>query len=1075
MLDLRQSSCRMSVLILALVSLDSRVLAQTSGSIYGTVTDDSGAVISGAVVVVTNLYTSVSKRLKTDGSGDYQFPVLDPGDYEVYASATDFQTQTQEAIHLDANQNVHVSFALKVGSPEQTMTVEAHTALVDTRESQIGETVDQKRIQDLPLNGRNAYDLLQVIPGVTNYIPDVATGSRVATQITVNGFSLNTDFYLDGAYSTDAQQGGNLLPNPDALQEFRVLTGNFDAEFGHLGGAVVNAITRSGTSQFHALAFDYFRNDVLNAKNWFLTSVTPLRQNQFGGNAGGPIPITHGQDFFFFSYQGLRTRQPATVASSSLITPTILERKGDFRSTPAPFRPNVSCLGIQYVICPDLLDPVAQSLLQFVPVGASSPESSLGHPAQQVANANDNVDQAMVRTDFRLRESHQLSGMYFQSRGTENNPTRTGNQILSYAGVQNYGGQYNGVLSEVWTLSSSKVNSARVYDSLNHFVGVNIYGNQHLLPDLGSRAVMGSDYTAPPYFNILGYWQMGTNGGGPNDTASSTLGVSDTLNWIFPGHEMKIGGAFMRHRFSNTGGGDSNGLFTFTGSSTGNALADFLEGKANSLTQDNGVFLRSHSQDPSLFIQENWRASHRLTLNLGLRWEYYPPYTGQNNTGTFVAGVQSTRFPSAPLGLLTSGDRGIPDGALHTPWNTFAPRIGFAYDLFGDGTTAVRGAYGIYYSPIQQEILNDLVQQPFSRSVTVAQTPSLVTPFSPSPDPFPYTPTPSNAVFLSGASISGLSAGDNKIPSVQQFSLGVQQQYGSKWSSDIYYAGNVGRHLYVILDDNSPIYSTTCTGATCGTTIGENARRPYQPMPAIYTFGAISIAAPAANSSYHSLQAVIDRRFNRLFSLEANFVWSKLAGLGDPTNAYDLRSSRGLLNIDLPINFSASYILVVPDPRRFGSLGRVVLSGWEFNGITILRSGQPIDVVSGIDTNFDGNNNDRPNVAGNPNLPGGRSRVDTENAFFNVEAFSVPPPGTPYGTAPFDMLFGPRYVSTDLSVFKALPVSKRAALQIRAEVFNAFNNVNMNDPNTTKRSPAFGTISGASSPRIVQIVLRISY
>ena len=302
MLDLRRCSCRMSLLLLALVSLNSRALAQTSGSIYGTVTDDSGAVIARAVVVVTNLHTAVSKSLKTDASGDYQFPALDPGDYEVKTSAPAFQAQTEQAVRLDANQNIHVNFALKVGSPEQTMTVDAHTALVDTRESQIGETLDQKRIQDLPLNGRNAYDLLQVIPGVTNYIPDVVTGSRVATQITVNGFSLNTAFYLDGAYDTDAQLGGNLLPNPDALQEFSVLTENFDAEFGHLAGAVVNAITRSGTSQFHGVAYDYFRNDVLNAKNWFLDSVTPLRQNQFGGNAGGPIPITHGRDFFFFSY-----------------------------------------------------------------------------------------------------------------------------------------------------------------------------------------------------------------------------------------------------------------------------------------------------------------------------------------------------------------------------------------------------------------------------------------------------------------------------------------------------------------------------------------------------------------------------------------------------------------------------------------------------------------------------------------------------------------------------------------------------------------------------------------------------
>jgi hypothetical protein len=1065
----------MCILILALLTLNPWVLAQTSGSIYGTVTDDSGAVISGAVVSVTNLHTSVSNTLETDSLGDYQFPVLDPGDYEVYASAAGFQSQTQFAIRLDANQNVHVSFVLKVGSSQQTMTVEASTTLVDTRESQIGETVDQKRLQDLPLNGRNSYDLLQVVPGVTNYIPDVATGSRVATQVTVNGYSLNTAFYLDGAYNTDAQLGGNLLPNPDSLQEVHVLTGNFDAEFGHLAGGVVNAITRSGTSQFHTLAFDYLRNDVLNAKNWFLTSVTPLRQNQFGGNAGGPIPLAHGHDFFFVSYQGLRTRQPATVASSSLTTPTMLERKGDFRSTPASFQPNVSCLGVQYLICPDLLDPVAQRLLAFVPVGDSSAGSNLGHPVQQDANANQNVDQAMVRADFHLREGHQLSAMYFQSRGTANNPKRTGNQILSYAGVQNYGGQYNGVLNEVWSISSSKVNSARVSYSLNHFIGMNIYGNQHMLPDLGSRAAPGSSYTAPPYFNILGYWQMGTNGGGPNNTASSTLGVSDTLNWVFRRHEVKIGGAYMRHRFSNTGAGASNGLFTFTGSSTGNALADFLEGNADSLTQDNGVFERGDSQDPSLFLQENWRASHRLTLNLGLRWEYYPPYIGQNDTGTFVAGVQSTRFPSAPLGLLTAGDHGIRDGVLRTPWNTFAPRIGFAYDLFGDGATAVRGAYGIYYSAIQQQTLNDLVQQPFSRSVTIAQTPSLVTPYSPAPDPFPYSPTPANAIFLSGATIFGLPVGDRKIPSVQQFSLGVQQQYGSKWSSEIYYAGNLGRHLYSELDENSPIYSSTCTGATCGTTIGENARRPYQPMPAIYTYGTISIAAPAWSSSYHSLQAVVHRRFNRRFSLEASLVWSKLVGFGDPTNAYDLRSSRGLLDVDVPINFGASYILSVPDPPRLGSLGKVLLSGWNVNGMTTLRSGQPINVFSGIDTNFDGNNNDRPDVVGNPHSPGGRSRVETAAAFFNADAFSLPPPGTPYGNARFDMLFGPKYVSTDLSAFKVLSLSKRATLQIRADVFNAFNNVNLNDPDTTKTSPDFGTISGAASPRIVQMVLRISY
>ena len=1050
----------------------------TSGSIYGTVTDASGAVVPGAAVVVTNVHTAASKTAKADASGDYRFLVLDPGDYKVNAQMTGFQSQTQDSIRLDANQNVHVNFALKIGSMEQNVTVEATTALVDTRESQIGDTVDQKRIQDLPLNGRNAYDLVQILPGVTNYAPDVATGSRAGTQLSVNGIPTNnTAFYLDGSYDTNVWQfGGNLLPNPDALQEFRVLTSNFDAEFGRSAGGVINAITRSGTNQYHGLAYDYLRNNVFNAKNWFLTSVTPLRQNQFGGNFGGPVPITHGHGFFFLSYQGLRTRQPANVASSALITPTALERTGDFRSTPAASRPNVSCNGVQYVICTNLLDPVAQNILKFVPVGDSTPGTNYGHPDQQAANANLTADQGMARVDYQLGQKHQLSGMYFESRGTSNSPTVGGNQVVSYAGMQNYEGQYNGVASDTWTISATKVNSVRAYYSLNHYIIANIYGNQHMLPDLGSQAAMGGNYNAQPYFSITGYWQMGTSNAGPNNLPSSTLGISDTFNWVLGRHEVKFGGAYMWDRFTSTGGASSNGLFTFTGSTTGNALSDFLEGKANSLTQNNGVFFRSHSQDPSLFAQDNWRVFRRLTLNLGLRWEYYPMYTGQNNTGTFVAGVQSTRFPTAPLGLLTSGDKGIPDGILHTPWNTFAPRFGFAYDVFGNGLTSLRGSYGIFYSAIDQvAVSNNLVQQPFSRSVTVAKTPNLVTPYAPGPDPFPYTANPSNAVFLSGANIFSLPPGAHNIPSVQEFSLGVQQQYGSKWSSQINYVGNVGRHFYITRDQNSPVYNSSCTSATCGTTAGQNSRRPYEPTPTTYTFAAISLAAPIANSSYHSLQATLARRFDRHFSIQASYVWSKVMGYGAVVNSYDLNSSRGILAIDVPNNFVVSYIFVTPDIHHMGFVGRELLSGWQINGITTLRSGQPFNVTSGTDTNFDGTNNDRPNVVGNPYLPGGRGRVATKNAFFNTAAFATLPAGVPYGNAPFDMLFGPRYVDTDLSAFKTFPIYREANLQFRGEVFNVFNNVNMSAPNSTKSSPAFGTISGASAPRIVQFALRLSF
>lgn len=1075
--------CNSFSLILSLVlgcfiACNARVLAQTTtGSIYGTVADTSGAVLPSATITAVNQHTGATKTTQSSATGDYTFVVLDPGDYKITGTMTGFQSQTQSGVHLNAAQNVHVNFSLQVGEASQNVTVEAGTTLVDTRGSQLGQTVDQQRIQDLPLNGRNAYDLLQILPGVTNYAADVQTGSRQGNQIIVNGIAAqNTAYYLDGSYDTNVWRfGGNLLPEPDALQEFRVLTSNFDAEFGRSAGGVVEAITRSGTNKYHGLVYEYLRNNIFNARPWLSTGVTPLHQNQFGATFGGPVPKFSDRAFFFLSYQGLRIHQPSNVLSSALTVPTELERTGDFRRTPAKLRPNVSCDGVQYVICSSQLDPVAQNLLQFVPVGSSDADN-YGHPEQQSANANIIADQGMVRVDYHLGANHQLSGMYFESRGTSNAPTVGGNQIVSYAGMSNYEGQYNGVVSDTWTVSPTKVNNLRLYYSLNHYIIGNIYGNQHMLADLGSQAAEGAGFNAQPYFSITGYWQMGTSNAGPNDLPSSTLGASDTFNWQLGRHQLKFGGSYMWDRFTSTGGASDNGLFTFTGSTTGNALADFLEGHANSLVQNNGVFFHSHSQDPSLFVQDDWHLAPRLTLNLGLRWEYYPMYTGQNNTGTFVPNVQSTRFPTAPLGLLTSGDRGIPDGILHTPWNTFAPRFGFAYDAFGNGLTSVRGAYGIFYSAIDQvAVSNNLVQQPFSRSVTVSKTPNLVTPFAPAADPFPYTADPSNAVFLSGANIFSLPPGDKYIPSVQEFSLGIQQQYGANWSSEISYVGNLSRHFYITTDINAPIYNPNCTSASCLGTAKINARRPYQPTPSTYTFAAISQAAPSSNSVYHSLQATLSRRFDHHFSIQASYVWSKVIGFGPVVNQYDVRSSRGVAAIDVPQTFVVSYIYALPDIRHLGLAGKEILSGWQINGITTLRSGQPFNITSGTDTNFDGTNNDRPNVVGNPFLPGGRNRTEIREAFFNTAAFDTPPVGTPYGNAQFDMLYGPRYVNTDLSAFKSFSIYDKANLQFRGEVFNVFNNINMNAPNSTLSSPARGTISGASATRIAQFGLRLSF
>lgn len=1065
------------VLLLGWIALSSApALGQaTTGSIYGTVADPSGAVLANATVSAKNVQTGAAKTVGTTASGDYTFAVLEPGDYQVSVTIAGFKSQTQRGVRLDANQSVHVNFALQLGSAEQNITVDAGTTLVDTRESQVGSTVDEKRIQDLPLNGRNAYDLVQIVPGVTNYQPDVATGSRQGAQLSVNAIpTQNSAFYLDGSYDTNLWRfGGNLLPNPDALQEFRILTSNYDAEFGKSPGGVVNVITRSGTNQYHGVAYEYLRNDVLNAKNYFDTAVTPLRQNQFGATFGGPI--VRDKAFFFLSYQGLRVRTPVIISSSSLVTPTPAQAKGDFSALASKFWPKqtngqfYSCNGVQGVICANLLDPVAQNLLKFVPLA----DPVTGRPPEQSTNANLNSDQGMTRIDWQFTPTHKLSGTYFESRGASLNPTATGNQILSYAGMQNYEGQYNAIVSDTWLVSPTKVNNFRAFYSLNHYIISNIYGNSHFLPELGSQAPMGGNYNAQPFFSITGYWTMGTNNAGPNNLPSSSLGAADTFNWSMGRHDLKFGGSYVWNKFASTGGAASNGLFTFAGTVTGNALADFLLGKASTLRQNNGVLFRTHAQDPSLFIQDNWRATRRLALNLGLRWEYFPTYTGQNNTATFVPNVQSQRFPTAPLGLVFAGDPGVPDGVFKAPLNTFAPRFGFAYDVFGNGKTSLRGAYGIFDASIAQvAVSNNLVQQPYSLTVNVAKTPSLVNPYAPGVSPFPYNADPSNAVFTSGGTLFGLEPGAHKVPYVQQYSLGVQQQFSSNWSAEVSYVGNVGRHFTITHDANAAVYAP---GAAT-TTAGLNARRPYQPTPTKYTFGPITQVVFSTNFNYNSLQASLKHTFSRRFSMLASYVWSKAIAQGPVVNDYDLASSRGLSALDIRHNFVVSYIYALPEVRTLGAFGTQVLSGWQLNGVTTLHSGSPFNITSGVDSNLDGNANDRPDTIGDPDAVDNGSRAAKIAHYFNTAAFGKVPANVPYGNTQFNSLVGPGYVDTDLSAFKNFKLhGERTALQFRAEVFNLFNNVNLNNPNGVMTSPKVGTIGGAGAPRIVQFALRVTY
>lgn len=1108
----------------ALLALTSVIYAQTTaGSIYGAVTDSTGASIPNATVVITDVDTGVKQTTTTNGHGDYTFTTVQPSDYTVTISAPGFKSETQTGVTVAANTNVHVPSTLVAGGENEVVEVRAGVTLVDTREAQIGDTIDQAKVQDLPTINRDSYSLLTTVTGVQAVGLDTRTGSRDGTTFSVNGFPADTpSFYLDGAYNNAFKaNGGNKAPSPDSLDQFRIITSNFDAEFGRSPGGVVSLITQSGTNKYHGKLYEYIRNDAFDAKGFFNTTKLAFRQNQFGGTFGGYVPKTRDKLFFFVSYERLIYKTTDTV--NSIVTPTAAERTGDFSASKAGTKPTKLPAAVQCgttaapKICAAALDPVAQNLLKFLPVA----DAVTGATPQLNAARRVNNHAGLGRLDYHGIRNHALYGTFFNSVGTTIDPNAGGNQGLGipgalpqYAGMIEDENQMNAILADDWTISSRLVNSIRGYYTQNRYVIKNSI--ERTYTELGSGTPFGGPIHSVPRYAVTGFFTLGSTGAGPSDIGQLSFGLIDTANWQLGRHAIKFGASWNSNKYAEDGNATAQGAFNFTNATTGSAFADFLIGSANTFNQSSSVVHRTRQQNPATFFQDDWQITRRLNLNLGVRYEIFPAWLGDNTTGSFEFGRQSTVIPTAPPGILFAGDKGIPDGTIATSYNRVAPRVGLAWDVYGNGRTSLRAGYGIFYNQFPENPIGGLVQMPYAISQTTNTTPNLVCPYGGTPPscsgaitPFPFTFSKSSTRFYTNTDIQSVRAGEHSNPYANEFNLSVEQQLTNGTALRISYVGATYMKQYLTLDINAPVFFPGAATAQNATSCALNNRRPYQPFRQggvsnttackyngaaaggysdaqnqAFQYSSISALLPINNQSYNSLQVTLRGKIRNL-NFNSSYVWGKALNYTGPTvDNNDIRKNRGVANIDIRNRFTFSAVYKLPEVKHWGFVGKQVLSGWSLNDVTVAQSGSPFTVNANVDVNRDGYNTDRVNVVGDPYLHY-KSNVDkVYKGYLNGNSFQQPcgavvdPTCTnPYGNEQRNMLTNPVNFISNISVFKAFPIYEELKLQFRAEAFNVFNYTHLNTVrnNLTVFPTAVNAFQGADDPRRLQFALKLMF